>query len=394
MNGFWSNREMQDLHDALSGIRLLLVSERFPPSSGGLQTAGAELASVFSSMGAEVVVATATQESSSCACYRVHSFDALHFPETVTGYAKEFRPDVVVLNGHSAGSRYPFLLGKTEYPVVFRSHGLAPSILSLRNGPPFFGAGTFVRTLFAIFRNAFSGRELAQEVFLDSRASLFHNLDTLLARLLHPGNCSFIPNSFESVRREGGGFRERYGIPSGVPFFLHVANYSSLKGQVDVVRCLSRHPGIRGTFVFVGSTENETYSEARYLANGDPRIRLLAGIPRADVVDAINDCDAVFLFSRRERQPLVLLEAMSCGKPWMSTDVGVVSKLRGGIVLRHRNERCFVSAIDVLSDSEVRNRLGRESLVQWKVEFSPGVVYDRWVRLLRDAAAGRIGHRY
>ena len=377
---------------------ILLVSVLFPPDQGGVEAAAGEFAAAFPRMGYRVTVATTTAGARVSGPADVRVFPRDGFPGRVAAFAREIRPDLVFVNGLflNGGMGFPFDTdGASGTPVVYRSHGFNTAFRIHWRHPPFFGMATFVRSFARAVLNDCKFRRLSQNVFLDDIKGWGQNFDIALASLLHPKNVSFIPNSFTSVaRRETNRFRERFGIPSGDLVFLNVANYCDRKGQVDAVRIIREHPELDARFVFVGSENNAFFSAAERLSAGDSRIRLLAGIPRDDVIAAINSCDVAFLFARQEQQPLFLSEAMSCGKPWFSTNVGSVSKMRGGIVLRRRNGDSFVRAVRELLDSRRREELGTEGLSFWETNYSPDAVYPRWKRLLDDVLSGHIGNRY
>lgn len=372
-----------------SGKHILIVSVRFPPSLGGIQAAAKELAIRFSGFGFRISVATATVGACSLPEYDVFVLPPVSFDRHLEALIVEIHPNVVLLNGLDDG-RIVRLTASALIPVIYRAHGFNTAFQVHWDHPPFFGLPSFLRSFVRAFFNDAIFRRLTQNVFLDDAIGVFQNFDILIARLFHRRNLSFIPNSFDSLLRTGGSlFRERHGVSIDKPMFLCIANYCDRKGQVDVVRILRRHPELDAQFVFVGSEENESSAEARRLSAGDSRIRLLAGISRDDAVDALNACDAAFLFARQEQQPLFLSEAMSCGKPWLCTNVGSVSRLKGGIILRHRNERCFVEAVRELLVPDRRRALGEEGRTFWGANYSPSVVYARWKRLLDDAIAGQ-----
>ncbi len=72
---------------------------------------------------------------------------------------------------------------------------------------------------------------------------------------------------------------------------------------------------------------------ARALMRGD-RLRVLDGTAPGVVANAIAAADLFLFASRVECAPLVILEAMAAGTPWVSYDVGNVSELPGGLVAR------------------------------------------------------------
>jgi glycosyltransferase involved in cell wall biosynthesis len=269
---------------------------------------------------------------------------------------------------------------------VYRSHAAGGKFVFFRNRPPFFGIGVWLKSLLRVFRNARRGRFLAKDVFLGKSPSFSNSTDLLFSTLIHPGNVAAISNAVPSLRRQNSPFRASRGIPENALLFLSVANYCDRKGQVPLVRAFRSFSERNARLVCIGSEPNETYREAVAAAAGDERILCLADIGREEVVDAINACDVAVLFSNHEAQPLFLLEAMSCGKPWISTDVGFVSEMEGGRILAHRNRRCLHSALSEMADPAVRTSLGEEGLRHWRDHCSPDVVYRQWDALLREVA--------
>jgi glycosyltransferase involved in cell wall biosynthesis len=61
-------------------------------------------------------------------------------------------------------------------------------------------------------------------------------------------------------------------------------------------------------------------------------LELLDGSPAGVAADAIAAADLFMFTSKLESGPLVILEAMAAGTPWVSYDVGHARELAGGIV--------------------------------------------------------------
>ena len=86
-----------------------------------------------------------------------------------------------------------------------------------------------------------------------------------------------------------------------------------------------------------------------------------------------------------EMQPLFLLEDMSANKPWVSTNVGSVGELEGGIISTTLAKALASSLFKILQDSSLKNRLGKAGSTQWAAEFSTAIVYNRRHELLLTA---------
>ena len=65
---------------------------------------------------------------------------------------------------------------------------------------------------------------------------------------------------------------------------------------------------------------------------------------RAEVVDAIMGADLVLITSSREAYPIVALESMAAGTPWISRPIGAVEEIPGGVIVTSEEEMVARSA--------------------------------------------------
>lgn len=77
-------------------------------------------------------------------------------------------------------------------------------------------------------------------------------------------------------------------------------------------------------------------------------LHFIKDIPNSELVFYYNAADAVLLTSKREGSPNVIKEAMACNRPIVSTDVGDVSILLGGM------DNCHITSFDT---AEIGQRL-------------------------------------
>jgi glycosyltransferase involved in cell wall biosynthesis len=91
----------------------------------------------------------------------------------------------------------------------------------------------------------------------------------------------------------------------------------------------------------------------------EPAVSLRRNEHRRLVVSAVQQADVVLVTSSREASPLVVLECMAAGTPWVSLDVGCVRENRGGVIVKSSEEMASV-ALGLLTDPQRREQLGRE----------------------------------
>ena len=64
-------------------------------------------------------------------------------------------------------------------------------------------------------------------------------------------------------------------------------------------------------------------------------------ISREETVSLIRNSYACFMSSMNEYFPITIIEAMAAGKPFISTNVGIISLLPGGNIAHNTNELSY-----------------------------------------------------
>lgn len=137
--------------------------------------------------------------------------------------------------------------------------------------------------------------------------------------------------------------KDKYCIEK--PYFIYVANYAIHKNQIRAVECYYNSSYTDMELVLIGSKENsytETLREKEkllYQKTGENgKVHILTGISREETIELIKNSYACLVTSETEHLPVNILEAMAAGKPFISTNVGAVSKLPGGNICVEDNE--------------------------------------------------------
>nr|WP_231126649.1 glycosyltransferase family 4 protein [Motilibacter aurantiacus] len=185
----------------------------------------------------------------------------------------------------------------------------------------------------------------------------------------------------------------RTGRPDGGRLVLCVANHLPDKGHDAVLDAFRRSAGPRDRLVIVGNrspqrSELGEWARCRWAALRDRRVTLAEGVPRAEVVQLYKDAD-VFLFgSRIECAPLVLIEAMAAGLPFVTTSAGNARDYAdAGIVT---DEAGLADGLrTLLADPALRGRLGARGRERWTQQHRWSDVVDAYAALFEEVVDGR-----
>jgi len=159
---------------------------------------------------------------------------------------------------------------------------------------------------------------------------------------------------FRSAPREAA--RAVLGIPPGAHVLITVGSLSERKGFHRVIACmpalLPEFPGLHYLIVGSGGPEGDNSGQLREQVRDlglEDSVRFLGALSREGVVGALSAADVFVLATRYEGWANVLLEAMACGLPVVTTDVGgnaeVVSRPELGTIVRFDDHDALCSAL-------------------------------------------------
>jgi glycosyltransferase involved in cell wall biosynthesis len=182
------------------------------------------------------------------------------------------------------------------------------------------------------------------------------------------GKFVVIPNGYElSVFQprpeDGPPLREELNLPATLPLIGMVARFDAQKDHAGLIAALKRvaAAGVDFRCILVGTGMKESNTGLRSWiesAGLAERIRLLG--PRNDIPAVMNALDIHVLSSFGEAFPNVLAEAMACGTPCVTTDVGDAAMIVG--------DTGWVTPPDqpeTLADAITRALQARQDQVAW-----------------------------
>lgn len=187
----------------------------------------------------------------------------------------------------------------------------------------------------------------------------------------------YLPNGVDVARfspGDGAPFRASIGVPPGAFLVGLVAN---LRGEKNPGRLLRAFAALRSPdahLLFVGGGPDRPALERLAAELGAAeRVRFAGVLP--DPVGAYRAMDVFALSSDTEQMPISVLEAMGCGRPVLSTDVGdtksMVAPANAPFVTPLGDEAAYAAALERLAgDAAVRRALGDANRARCVADFT------------------------
>lgn len=309
--------------------------------------------------------------------------------EKYQDFVKDFRGDVVILHCWDVWTTdlARSCLGKLTAKKILVSHGFSTQVPPWHRKFPW-GIGVWLRWQPYVWRLPWMLRDYDHVTFLSGFRNFGRFFDHWVAHWTRYRRTTVIPNSAALPPADiATSFRKKYGLENQF-IFLCVANYCTRKNQEMALRAF-RHASLKeAALVFIGSELNEYTDRLQRLdrdlatdgASG--KVVWLEKISRSETAAAFHECDVFVLSATTETQPIVLLEAMACSKPFISTDTGSCRELPGG---------CIVNSVAdlgremgrLLADPVERRRLGAQAHAAYLARYTPERVLDAYENLIQ-----------
>jgi glycosyltransferase involved in cell wall biosynthesis len=364
-------------------LRLVLTVERYAPLIGGAERVVQRVGEGLVARGHDVIVVTTGRRRTDV----LNGVRVERFPVrgnsvrgirgdvgAVLGHVEDLRPDVVfnyAAQTWHADAYGPLASARRPYRLV-----LAPCGYSALHDPDYSAYFARMRAWLphydALVFHSSVYRDWEFAVSSDAPASAMH----------------VIPNAADDPP-------PRRPNPRSETVFVTVGSHVRSKGHgdfIEAVRSISSQTRARGVVVapprrgrdFARGCQPRCFLES--LRPHSP-VRFTDGRPAGAVERELAEADVFLFASQIECAPIVILEAMAAGVPWVSYDVGNVRELAGGIVVEGLDELVAAGARLARTPRE-REELAQAGQSAWRERHRwPGVI-DAYEQLFLELAAG------
>jgi len=211
---------------------------------------------------------------------------------------------------------------------------------------------------------------------------------------LEPAHVTSVPTGVDLVRFVPGdraAARAGLGLPAGVPLIGIVATLRSWKGHSYLVDAMARmkDPSVQLAIVGHGPGWGPLHEQVASLGLGG---RVVFAGQQADMVPWLQAFDVFTLPSwANEGVPQAIQQAMACGLPVVSTEVGAIGEIvaagETGVFVPPRDSEALAEALTgLLSDPAGRARLGAAAARVAQARFARDTMLDRMEAIFRAVA--------
>lgn len=210
---------------------------------------------------------------------------------------------------------------------------------------------------------------------------LGETLRHVFADYFSPENIYVVPN--------GANYTLEFRIKNNTPLrLLYLANLQSSKGIEDVIAAIEllKKRGVKNFHLdVVGQWRSESTRDACERRVNEEALPVTFHLPASGQrkMEFLSQAD-VFIFTPRapEGHPWVIIEAMAAGLPVISTDRGAIAECilnerNGYIVGIQQPEQIAERLQQLLSDSTLREKMGRQSRALYEEKFTEEKMVER-----------------
>jgi glycosyltransferase involved in cell wall biosynthesis len=343
-------------------VKILITTEQFYPVQSGVSTAVTSVAKELAVFGHEVTVVTGTLdrkgneiENVKIVEFKISGGFGNYYRGEISEYrefVKNFHCDVIINECVQNWSTDLLLdmLDDLEAKKILHSHGFSLLHMSTKN-------------LWAYLKAKFYYRNLHNYLKRYDHIFLLHDQTVETPYLKKHGvkHFSYLPN----------GVDEGFVIPSlqkkNPTYLLSISNYFPLKNQEFLLESYYK-ASTKYPLMLIGSSSLKNYykklENLKHLFDkkyGYKEVVFLWGLQREKTEEYLENASLFLHSSKLEVFPMVIIESMAKGIPFLSTDVGNVAQLAGGMIVENKED--MAKKIDILlQDSVLRFNMALEGI--------------------------------
>lgn len=356
-------------------MKILMTVNTYKPSLNGVQFVTSYLAEGLAKKGHIVDLITCTCPSltqvkeeiingvhvirwEAQTVHMKHIGDRVGYQEFVL--EKQYEYDAII----NVGSQTPF----TDWLLPIMSQIEIPKVLHLHSVWDFRFYKTDFCSLKSILVKLYGN--VHWKVYFAKYKKAFKKYDSVLQLHEHDYGCDFFRKKYriKSIILENAVEESFFDIDerNKKKYVINVSNFKKVKNQIDCIKAFTQS-GLdeEWKLVLVGSKETDYYHQLKEYCNqyldGKQRLRveLKLGLTRKEICELVKESEIYLMTSIWEAFPISILESMAAGVPFVSSDVGIVKYLPGGIIAHSKVE--FIKSLEKLAkDSKYRKALGGE----------------------------------
>jgi rhamnosyl/mannosyltransferase len=181
--------------------------------------------------------------------------------------------------------------------------------------------------------------------------------------------------------------KEKLGLKKDEVFILSVQRLAPRKGVQHLIHAMSivvrENPKVKLAIIGEGPEKMRLIKLTKE-SGISKNIILMGFVNSNELLKWYSACDIFVLHSLYEQFGIVLVEAMACAKPVVSTKVGaipeVVDDRKTGLLVEPKNPKQFAEAIlKLASDEKLRSKLGEEGRRKVKEKYDWNLIADKYM---------------
>jgi phosphatidylinositol alpha 1,6-mannosyltransferase len=380
-------------------MRIMIVTDQYPPMVGGVPTATHGLAVDFANRGHQVWVVAPGYGSRDIRRLeqkvRVYRFSSFEWPTyegqripflpflPVRNLLKKSDPDIIHIHSPVVlGNIAQLLAGGLRKPVIATNHYL-PINMSSAFTPDSFIGRHFSNVTYSYLVHFCNRCEYVTAPTMTALNLLYEHGLRAPARAISNGVDlqTFTPGEPDPQ------IRQHFNLPTDRPLILHVNRLSEEKRVNVLLDAVPRmqtqaHVALAGS----GPAEADLRAQVERLNIGD-RVSFLGFVRDGDLLALRRSSEIFTIPSEADLQSISTMEAMACGLPVVAANAYALPELvhhgKNGFLFQPGNSEEMARQLDQLvSDADLRARMGAESLTI-VAQHDRRKVLDEWEELYR-----------